>query len=296
MNSKHSAPGLRSDAVDLGEHVIEELLVVQRGAGDVDAERERGAVGRLVTAVRKPAAGLSHDPAVDGRHQVEALGCRYELGGLHQRAVLVAHAQQQLELALRVDAASDRHDRLAQQHQLVLVAGAIDARDPLHLAVPLRRAALLVGLHAVASGVLRRVAGDVRGAHHGGGGFGFPGDLGQADRDADLQHALLPEESIVPDRLAQSLGDAVGGVERAVVQQHAELVAAEPRQGVAGTDTRLHDAGDLLEQPVAGLVAAGVVDDLELVEVEVQQHVAHAGRSRVPTAARRRDAPRIRGG
>ena len=34
--------------------------------------------------------------------------------------------------------------------------------------------------------------------------------------------------------------------------------------------------GDLLQQPVAGLVAAGVVDHLELVEIEVQQHVRRA--------------------
>jgi len=82
----------------------------------------------------------------------------------------------------------------------------------------------------------------------------------------DVQHPVAPHEAELTDRLAQVLGDAAGGVERAVGEQHAELVAAETRQQVGGADAGLHDAGDLLEEPVAGLMAAGVVDDLELVE------------------------------
>ena len=85
--------------------------------------------------------------------------------GLHELPVLVVHAQQQLEVPQLLDAGADRHDRLADEQQAVLLAGAIDARHPLHLAMPLGRAPLSIGLHAVAAGVLRRVAGDVRGAH-----------------------------------------------------------------------------------------------------------------------------------
>ncbi len=95
-----------------------------------------------------------------------------------------------------------------------------------------------------------------------------------SDRNADLEDAFLPDEAEVADGLAQALGDALRGVGRAVAEQHAELVSAQARQDVGGADARLHDARHLLQQAVAGLVPAGVVDDLELVEVEVQQHVA----------------------
>ena len=106
-------------------------------------------------------------------------------------------------------------------------------------------------------------------------------DLGEADRDADVHDAVLPDEAEVADRLAQVLGDALRRVERAVLQQHAELVAAEAGERVGRADAGLHDARDLLEQPVAGLVTAGVVDDLELVEVEV-----HAARGSTSSSVR----------
>ena len=63
------------------------------------------------------------------------------------------------------------------------------------------------------------------------------------------------------------------------LQQHAELVAAEARDGVGGAHAGLQQAGDVAQQAVAGAVSAGVVDHLELVEVDVQQHVLHLRRA-----------------
>ena len=57
--------------------------------------------------------------------------------------------------------------------------------------------------------------------------------------------------------------------------KHAEFVAAEPCEGVGRADTGLQDARHLLQQAVAGLVATGVVDHLELVEVQIQHDVAN---------------------
>ena len=44
---------------------------------------------------------------------------------------------------------------------------------------------------------------------------------------------------------------------RDVLADHDELVAAEPRDRVAGADAALEPAGDEEQQLVAGLVAAG---------------------------------------
>ena len=67
---------------------------------------------------------------------------------------------------------------------------------------------------------------------------------------------------------------SVGGVE-----QHGELVAAEPRRGVRRAHCALHAPADLGEHLVADRMAERVVDRLEVVEIEEQ----HGGR---PVSAR----------
>jgi hypothetical protein len=62
----------------------------------------------------------------------------------------------------------------------------------------------------------------------------------------------------------------------AMGQQHAELVAAQPRHDVAAAQGLAHAYRELAQQLVPGLVAAGIVDHLELVQVEIEQTVAHA--------------------
>ena len=100
-------------------------------------------------------------------------------------------------------------------------------------------------------------------------------DLDDADAGADLHRVRAPLEAQVVDRLAQRVGDAQRLFRRAVLEQHAELVAAEAREHVVRAHARLQQPGDLAQQLVAGRVAAGVVDDLELVEVDVDHRVAH---------------------
>jgi len=56
------------------------------------------------------------------------------------------------------------------------------------------------------------------------------------------------------------------------LQQHGELVAAEPCRGVAVAEAAHQPLGHLAEHAVAGLVAQRVVDDLEVVDVD-EQHV-----------------------
>jgi hypothetical protein len=147
---------------------------------------------------------------------------------------------------------------------------------PLHLAVALRElgVVLLVDVHAVAPAVLGRIAGLVGGAQQArqvvpAGGV----DRHQPDADADLERLVQPHEAEVAHRLAQLVGDALRPVEPAAFQQHAELVAAEARQDVRLAQLSAQDRGELAQQLVAGDVAAGVVHDLELVEVDVEQRV-----------------------
>src|SRR6266511_5400699 len=75
------------------------------------------------------------------------------------------------------------------------------------------------------------------------------------------------------ERLTQRRRDAFRdsrrrALARDVVEQHRELVAAEPRDDVAGAQRLFEPRRDHLEQIVAGLVAEAVVYELEAVEVE----------------------------
>ena len=102
-------------------------------------------------------------------------------------------------------------------------------------------------------------------------------------------------EAVVAHRLADLLGDARGLLERAMLRQDAEFVAAEPRDDVGRTHVPLQQRGDVPQQAVAGRVPAGVVHDLELVQVDVQQRMARR-RPRARSAAPPRAGCRIRGG
>ena len=78
------------------------------------------------------------------------------------------------------------------------------------------------------------------------------------------------------DGLDDVLGDLLRLVERAAGEQHRELVAADARDGVRVAHALLQERTDLAQQVVAGDVAAGVVDELEPVEIEIADDVADA--------------------
>ena len=72
------------------------------------------------------------------------------------------------------------------------------------------------------------------------------------------------------------LGDPVADGQRVAVALHAveeddELVTAEAGDQVVGSQDRADALGDLAEQVVADVVAAGVVDQLEAVDVEEEE-------------------------
>ena len=68
-----------------------------------------------------------------------------------------------------------------------------------------------------------------------------------------------------PDALSDGQG-VVLAVD--VLAQHDELVAAQPGHGVRWAEDRRHPVGQVPEEFVTGVVAVGVVDDLEAVQVD----------------------------
>ncbi len=54
-------------------------------------------------------------------------------------------------------------------------------------------------------------------------------------------------------------------------QQHDEFVAADPGHDVAVAQLAAHHLGHHLERPIARRMTEGVVDRLELVDIEIEQ-------------------------
>ena len=98
----------------------------------------------------------------------------------------------------------------------------------------------------------------------------------QAHADA---HGGHQRAAVDHHRRAQHFVDARRGDRHFIgridlVQHHDEFVAAHADDDVRGPHRRAHALGDFLQQLVADLVAARVVDVLEAVEVE-EQHREH---------------------
>ncbi|MNZ47531.1 hypothetical protein D3C78_652490 [compost metagenome] len=227
---------LRRDAIQRLQvaQEVDERRIADGRAGEVDGAY----LDRFQAVIRPPRSqpleGLAHHPAVDLRHQPETLGSRHELPRRHQLVVLVMQAQQQLDMHALPTRRLKRIDALGEQAETILFHGQADALHPVHLAEP------QVQLHVVGTEHLGPVAPLLLGhvAGHVGTAQRFLDraqrrrNVYHADAGTDLEGPSGPGEMHPPHRLPQMLGDLPGQLRRAVLQQDAELVAAQPRQGV----------------------------------------------------------------
>ena len=102
---------------------------------------------------------------------------------------------------------------------------------------------------------------------------------GRGDADARADRDLLAQDrERDPQRVDDAMGDIEGMTQRGVVlEQDRELVATETGGEVVGRDAGPEPLGHRDEEPVARRMAQGVVDDLEVVEVEEQHDGQRVG-------------------
>ena len=131
-------------------------------------------------------------------------------------------------------------------------------------------------MHAVSTAFLGCVARGICGLHDGGRGFPTGMHRHQADAGADAHAMFLVHEAKLLHPVAQGLPDLVCPVRCAMFQQDRELVATQARHHIAAAHRVAQHGGHLLQQPVAGGVPAGVVDQLEAIEVDVHQRMLGA--------------------
>src|SRR5215472_12111651 len=97
----------------------------------------------------------------------------------------------------------------------------------------------------------------------------FPEDqLRRARGDRDLPHISDRKQL---DRLAHALGEAARPVDRDVADDDEELLAAPPDRGVSSAQEDLQKSGDLLQDEISRRVTEGVIDALEVIDVEKRE-------------------------
>ena len=255
----------------LGQRVLDQghqPLVLHGPPRQVDGETH---VEAAAPDRGEPGDGVAHGPPVHVVDEAETLRGRHEAAGQQQLARLHLHPQQGLVVAHRIVA--HRHDGLEHQGEAIMVTGVAHARGPAHV---LGHAGLLVVLarvqvDAVAALRLGHVAGQIGLGQDVVRRLGMVVDQGHADGAGDVERLAAVEELEVLEQAAQVLRRRHRLRAVHVVEQHRELVAAEAGQQVALADVALEQPGAFLEELVPGGVAEGVVDVLELVQVDVEQ-------------------------
>ena len=261
----------------------------QLGAGEVDADDhvrrvQPHAQPRQVGArARQQLAAERHDHAAP-------LGERDEDVGGDAAALAVRPARERLHAAQ--PAVAHVHHRLVVQLDLVAVDRAPQVggeREALDGAGQHRRLERAVARLAAS---LRRAHREVGRAHE----LVGVGQVAARDGDADARAQLEPAPAEV-ERAREREQDPLGDARRAVrlgevLDQHGELVAAEPRDGVGGAQHAPQAPAHLEQHLVAAAVAEGVVERLEVVEVDEQDGDRRvvAALERVPDAVEQQRA------
>ncbi|HZX26955.1 MAG TPA: hypothetical protein VFF16_07810 [Telluria sp.] len=255
---------------DLG-HPLHEVGLQELARAGVDGQGQVRGAG-IVLPCLELEAGRLQDPVADRQDQVGFLGQRNEVGRRHEAAFGMMPAQQHFGAHDRAgphDLGLEEDLQLVAFHGEVDVAlhGDVEQQGRLHARIeePQGVAPALLGLVHGQVGVLQQVGHALRAGEHldadAGGAAKFLVDqlVGQGQRHQDL----------FGDDARFRRRDSLTG--RQSFQQDHELVAAQARHGVALAHGMGQPPRGLDQELVAHIVAAGIVDALEVVQVDEQQ-------------------------
>src|SRR4029079_11746681 len=141
----------------------------------------------------------------------------------------------------------ERHDGLEDEAEPPLLEPGEQRRELTELDVPpeLLGIPFAIDLDAVAPLVLGGVASRVGAGEQRGGVRCLRRDGDDADAGAELEDAALPGEAEVAHGATDLLRDLLRALERAPLEQEAELVAAAPRQQIARPALPAQETGGL---------------------------------------------------
>ena len=244
----------------------------QLGDRHVDCD---GELGRQRPAVTLPTgqvlARLLEYPCTDRNDQAGLLGDGDEVSRNDQTVVRVLPPQQGLDADHQAGRQVD--DRLVLNGELVVFERSIQRRSCREASFGDVAQRVIEQLDTAPAALFGAVHGCVGVAQQTLGRriTGGDGDA-EAGRDAQL---VTGDVARAAERLEHAFADAFGLESRDIVTHDDELVAADPRHRVAGTDRAGDSLGSETQERIAGAVTKRVVDDLELIDIE--EHHAELG-------------------
>ena len=240
-----------------------ESRLEQVGGGDVDRHGQHA-------AVRAPTRALGHRLAQHPRrevvHQTRVFGEGEEFDRGDQTEAGVRPTDQRFDRQYLAGAQIQLG--LVVQDELALFHGLAQLFDERQLLLAAVDVLVVEDVRDVAQ--LGAVHGGVRAPHQPDAFGGVLGGEGDADTRADLGAHLLQVEGL-DDLGDDALGDAGRRVGVGVDEQHRQFVTAEAKDRSGRRDGPHQARTQLTQQFVTGGMAEGVVDLLEVVQVDVEE-------------------------
>ncbi len=259
-----------------GELLLEELqegIVADRGAGKVDGAASDWFGGGIGLPFGQHPEGRPDDPAVNEPHQPEPFRGGKEVAGRHEGSRLVAEPDQQLDMETFFPSTCERNDILCKEAEAVFFQSLMDALHPVHLACMPHEVLifLAVDVDTVAALLLGHETRHVGGPHQLIRLDVLSFDMDQPDAGRNPERTPIPNKSELLYDGPQRFGQVDGAGHGASGQEDAELIAAQPGQEIAVSEFSLKRGANEAQQFVTRGMTAGVVDNLELVEIEEHQ-------------------------
>src|SRR5581483_1296263 len=248
-----------------GANLSDQIGLDELFARQVDAD-VRAQVGRVqLLPFAHLAAGFAHHPVADRHDQAGLLDHRNKLARRDQPLVRVLPPDERLK-ALQ-PAAVERDNRLVMEDEFAALDRAAQVIFQMQAAHGLRVHGLvenLVAGNAVRLGAVHRRIGVAQEVFR-----VLVTERAVRNADADGRKNLIPVQvEGLFEQLLNPLGHLTGFADSDFIEQDRELVAAEPRNRVAGPEAVFQAARDRDQQVIADHVPQTVVDDFEAVEIQ----------------------------
>ena len=174
-------------------------------------------------------------------------------------------------------AAVDIDDRLEIELKAVVLEGKADTILPMDLFLHAEHIdAVFEGAPGVAALVLGAVHGRVGLGQQVRGPIAMLRKQGHTDTGAKGNAPPVVDKLLAVEKFQQQLGRAGGLLLLGVEQDNAELIAPQPADDIGVPQFAGQQPGHLAQVFVAGMMAVGVVDIFELVQIDKQQSAAGA--------------------
>ncbi len=252
--------------VDQPRQCRQQLAVLELPERQVDRHVQR--VRTLLVQALQVAQGAGDDPVAERHDQAAFLGHGNEGVRPEQTAFGMQPTHQRLD--------ADHAARVQTQPRLVVQLQLTTAQRAAQLALLVGQAAgtaadvLVVQAPGAALAGLGLTHRQLRMPEQ---RIGRGAGAGSRQPEAAAEHQAFAIHPVgFGQRLDDAIGDRIGapGIVTGVEQQ-GELVATQPRQQIAHFQLRLEPGDHLQDQAISGIVAEGVVDVAEIVQVQVAE-------------------------